>query len=55
MYDHIADIFTVSDLPHDFWGVWSSPVHCRNVEHLNDQRKRRNSISKAAGFLRHVS
>ena len=32
MYDHIADIFTVSDLPHDFWGVWSSPVHCRNVE-----------------------
>ena len=26
-------------------------MHCRSVEHLNDQRKRRNSISKAAGFL----
>ena len=26
-------------------------MHCKNVEHLNDQRKRRNSISKAAGFL----
>ena len=32
MYDHIADIFTVSDLMKYFWGVWSSPVYCRNVE-----------------------
>jgi hypothetical protein len=32
-------------------GIGTATVHCRNVEHLNDQRKRRNSISKAAGFL----
>ena len=25
-------------------------VHCKNVEHVNDQRKRRNAISKYAGF-----
>ena len=32
-------------------GIGTATVHCRSVEHLNDQRKRRNSISKAAGFL----
>ena len=32
-------------------GIGTATVHCKNVEHLNDQRKRRNSISKAAGFL----
>ena len=32
-------------------GISTATVHCRSVEHLNDQRKRRNSISKAAGFL----
>ena len=32
-------------------GIGTATVHCRNVEHLNDQRKRRNSIAKAAGFL----
>ena len=26
-------------------------MFCKSVEHLNDQRKRRNAISKAAGFL----
>ena len=31
-------------------GVSTATVHCRSVEHVNDQRKRRNSISKAAGF-----
>jgi hypothetical protein len=31
-------------------GVGTVTVHCRSVEHVNDQRKRRNSISKAAGF-----
>ena len=32
-------------------GIGTATVHCRSVEHLNDQRKRRNSIAKAAGFL----
>ena len=32
-------------------GIGKATVHCRSVEHLNDQRKRRNAISKAAGFL----
>jgi hypothetical protein len=31
-------------------GIGTATVHCRSVEHLNDQRKRRNAISKAAGF-----
>ena len=31
-------------------GVSTATVHCRSVEHVNDQRKRRNSIAKAAGF-----
>ena len=31
-------------------GVSTATVHCHSVEHVNDQRKRRNSISKAAGF-----
>ena len=32
-------------------GISTATVHCRTVEHLNDQRKRRNAISKAAGFF----
>ena len=32
-------------------GIGTATVHCRSVEHLNDQRKRRNAISKAAGFF----
>ena len=32
-------------------GIGKVTVHCRSVEHLNDQRKRRNAISKDAGFL----
>ena len=32
-------------------GIATTTVFCRSVEHLNDQRKRRNAISKAAGFL----
>jgi len=31
-------------------GIGTATVHCKSVEHLNDQRKRRNAISKAAGF-----
>ena len=31
-------------------GISTATVHCRTVEHVNDQRKRRNAISKAAGF-----
>ena len=31
-------------------GIGTATVQCRSVEHLNDQRKRRNAISKAAGF-----
>ena len=32
-------------------GIGTATVHCKTIEHLNDQRKRRNAISKAAGFL----
>jgi len=32
-------------------GISTATVHCRTVEHLNDQRKRRNARSKAAGFF----
>ena len=32
-------------------GISTATVHCKTVEHLNDQRKRRNAISKAAGFF----
>ena len=31
-------------------GIGKATVYCKSVEHLNDQRKRRNAISKAAGF-----
>ena len=31
-------------------GISTATVHCRSVEHVNDQRKRRNAIAKAAGF-----
>jgi len=31
-------------------GIGTATVHCRSVEHVNDQRKRRNAIAKAAGF-----
>ena len=31
-------------------GVDTRTVHCKTVEHVNDQRKRRNAISKYAGF-----
>ena len=31
-------------------GFTTATVHCKTVEHVTDQRKRRNSISKAAGF-----
>ena len=29
-------------------------VHCKTIEHLTDQRKRRNSIAKYAGFVPHL-
>jgi len=32
-------------------GIATATVHCKSIEHLNDQRKRRNAIAKAAGFL----
>ena len=32
-------------------GIGKATVHCKSIEHLNDQRKRRNAIAKAAGFL----
>ena len=32
-------------------GIAAATVFCRSIEHLNDQRKRRNAIAKAAGFL----
>ena len=31
-------------------GISTATVHCHSVEHVNDQRKRRNAIAKAAGF-----
>jgi hypothetical protein len=31
-------------------GFTTATVHCKSVEHVNDQRKRRNAISKDAGF-----
>tara|TARA_R100001129_G_scaffold108969_1_gene74801 strand:+ start:82 stop:1713 length:1632 start_codon:yes stop_codon:yes gene_type:complete len=31
-------------------GIGTATVHCKSIEHLNDQRKRRNAISRAAGF-----
>jgi len=31
-------------------GIGKATVHCRTIEHVTDQRKRRNSIAKAAGF-----
>ena len=31
-------------------GMSTATVHCHSVEHVNDQRKRRNAIAKAAGF-----
>ena len=31
-------------------GISTATVHCKSIEHLNDQRKRRNAIAKAAGF-----
>jgi len=31
-------------------GISTATVHCRSVEHVTDQRKRRNAIAKAAGF-----
>ena len=31
-------------------GIGKATVHCKTVEHVTDQRKRRNSIAKAAGF-----
>ena len=31
-------------------GIGTATVHCKSIEHLNDQRKRRNAIAKAAGF-----
>ena len=31
-------------------GIGTATVHCKTVEHVNDQRKRRNAIAKAAGF-----
>ena len=31
-------------------GIGTATVHCHSVEHVNDQRKRRNAIAKAAGF-----
>ena len=32
-------------------GFTTATVHCKSVEHVNDQRKRRNSIAKDAGFV----
>jgi len=32
-------------------GFTTATVHCKSVEHVNDQRKRRNAISKDAGFV----
>ena len=31
-------------------GIATATVHCKSIEHLNDQRKRRNAIAKAAGI-----
>ena len=31
-------------------GIGKATVHCKTIEHVTDQRKRRNSIAKAAGF-----
>ena len=31
-------------------GIGTVTVHCKTIEHVNDQRKRRNAIAKAAGF-----
>ena len=31
-------------------GISTATVFCKSIEHLNDQRKRRNAIAKAAGF-----
>ena len=31
-------------------GISTATVHCKSIEHVNDQRKRRNAIAKAAGF-----
>ena len=31
-------------------GFTTATVHCKSVEHVNDQRKRRNAISRDAGF-----
>jgi hypothetical protein len=31
-------------------GQSTATVHCKSIEHLTDQRKRRNSIARAAGF-----
>ena len=31
-------------------GIGKATVHCKSIEHLTDQRKRRNSIARAAGF-----
>ena len=32
-------------------GFTTATIHCKSVEHVNDQRKRRNAISKDAGFV----
>ena len=32
-------------------GFTTATVHCKTVEHVNDQRKRRNAIAKDAGFV----
>ena len=32
-------------------GFTTATVHCKSVEHVNDQHKRRNSIAKDAGFV----
>ena len=31
-------------------GIGTATVHCKTIEHVNDQRKRRNAIARAAGF-----
>ena len=31
-------------------GIGKATVHCKTIEHVTDQRKRRNAIAKAAGF-----
>ena len=31
-------------------GIGKATVYCKSIEHLTDQRKRRNSIARAAGF-----